>query len=246
MLALLSVTLPARAATVSGGSMIINLDRDALAAAIALDATPAPSMYLEEFFDAQAANSRTFSQILEDHIVPGVAEIAATNLSFAVNGSQVSNLTGRFGKPTTLDFDPAHFESSVSGVIGLAGVLRYRIDIDSTHNRILSGDYTLEYDANNVDAESGRSGWTLYNHVSFVAESFNLFNVVMDLANGSLILTGDLGLGEGYDHLSGSRGALVGDFRLETAVVPLPPALGLFASGLLTLGMRRFTKGGRG
>lgn len=234
-----AVSAPAAAATVSGGAMSVNFDRNALAAAIAIDETPAPAMYLEEFFDAPASRSRSYNQILEDHLVPGTAEIPATGLALAVNPGQVANLTGRRSKPTTLDFDPANFAASVSGAIGLAGVFRFRVDTGTDFNRILSGDYTLEYDAANIDAASGRSGWSLYNHVSFRAESFNLFNVVMGLDSDSFSLSGDLGLGEGYDHLNGSRGAIVGNFNLQTAVVPLPPAFLLFAAGLAGLGIGR-------
>ncbi|MDT4329047.1 VPLPA-CTERM sorting domain-containing protein [Methylomonas sp. MV1] len=239
---LAALSPPVSAATVSGGTMVVNLDRDALADAIAIDATAAPSMYLEEFFDAPAANSRTATQILEDHIVPGVAEIPAKNLTFSVNGTHVANLTGRHAKPTTIEFDPANFASTVTGVIGLSGVFRFRVDTGSEFNRILSGDYALEYDAANMDGASGRSAWSLYNHVSFRSQSYNLFNVVLDIHDGSLDLSGELGLGEGYDHLFGTRDAIVGNFSLHTSVVPVPASIWLFVSGLgglARIGMRR-------
>lgn len=242
ILLLAGLVFPVSAATVSGGRMIVNLDRDALADAIAIDATAAPSMYLEEFFDARAANSRTSTQILEDHIVPGVGEIPATNLTFSVNGIQVDNLTGRHAKPTTIEFDPANFASTVTGAIGLSGVFRFRVDTGSEFNRILSGDYALEYNAANIDVASGRSGWSLYNHVSFRSQSYNLFNVALDIHDGSLDLSGELGFGEGYDHLFGTRGAIVGNVNLHTSVVPLPAGVWLFASalgGLVGIGSRR-------
>lgn len=234
---------PAKAATLFGGALIVNLDRDALAAAVDIDETSARSMYLEEFFDAQASRSRTYSQILEDHLVPGVAEISATGLTFAVNGSAVTNFTNRRSKPTTINFDPASFEATVRGAIGLAGVFRFRVDTGSDFNRILSGDYTLEYDAANIDLASGRSAWSLYNHVSFRSQSYNLFNVVMGLDSGRFSLAGELGLGEGYDHLNGTRDAIVGNFNLQTAVVPLPPAIAIFAAALAGFGFSRNTRG---
>ncbi|WP_445372165.1 hypothetical protein ACH518_05470 [Methylomonas sp. HW2-6] len=243
MLLVTALLSPAEAATVSGGWLVVNLDRDALAAAVDIDETPARSMYLEEFFDAQASRSRSYSQILEDHLVPGVAEIPATGLTFAVNGSSVTNLTNRRSKPTTIDFDPADFEATVTGAIGLAGVFRFRVDTGSDFNRILSGDYTLEYAAANIDLASGRSAWSLYNHVSFRSQSYNLFNVVMGLDSGRFSLSGDLGLGEGYDHLNGTRDAIVGNFKLQTAVVPLPPAFALFAAGLAGFGFCRKPRG---
>lgn len=228
----IAVSHPVSAATVSGGSFVINLDREDLAAAVDLDATEAPSMYLEEFFDAEASKVRTYNQILEEHLVPGVVEIPATGLVYAVNGAQVINLQGRNSKTTTISFDPNNFAATVQGRVGLAGVMRYRLDIDSPFNRILSGDYSLEYNVANADANSGRSAWTLYNHVSFRSESFNLFNVVMGLDGGSLTLNGDLGVGAGFEHFQGTPGALVGTFSLQTAVVPVPASAALFAMGL--------------
>jgi hypothetical protein len=227
----------ATAATVSGGALIMNLDRDALAAAVSLDATDAPSIYLEEFFDAQAAAVRNNAQILEDHIVPDVGEIPATGLEFAVNGATVDVPVGRRTKPTTLTFDPGDFAGSVTGAIGLGGVSRFRIDTGSPSNRIVSGDYTLEFDAANIDADTGQSGWTLYNHYSFRSESFNLFNVAMGLDPNSFTLSGELGVGPGWEHFGGTVGAIVGDFSFQTTVVPVPAAVWLFVSGLAGFGL---------
>lgn len=239
LLAALAAFIPAvsPAATVSGGSLILNLDRDALAAAVALDATEAPSIYLEEFFDASAAAVRTGTQLLEDHLVPGVGEIPAAGLEFGVNGATVNNLTGRNNRPTTLQFDPDDLTGSVTGAVGFGGVTRFRVDIGSDRNRVLSGDYTLEYDPANIDANSGRSAWTLYNHVAFRAPGYFLFNVLTELNNGSLSLSGDLGLGSAFDHLGGTTNAIVGDFNFHTAVVPIPAAAWLLVSGLAGLGM---------
>ncbi len=239
MLAVLTLINPAAsfAATVFGGALTINLDRDALAAAIDLDATPAPAMYVEEFFNAEASAVRTYTQILEDHLVPGAGEISASGLTFSVNGTSVNNLLGRRSKATTLNFDPNDFQGSVIGQIGLAGVTRFRIDTGQEHNRILSGDYTLEYNAANIDTDSGRSGWSLYNHVSFRSQSYNLFNVAMMLDSVTLALTGNLALGDGYGHLNGNIGAVVGTFSFQTAVVPVPGVVWLFVSGLAWIGV---------
>ncbi|BBA36436.1 uncharacterized protein sS8_4506 [Methylocaldum marinum] len=238
-LAAASAFLPetAAAATVSGGKLTLNLDRDALAAAIALDATDAPSMYLEEFFDAEASAVRTASQLLEDHLVPGVVEIPATGLEFTVNGPTVNVPFGRRTKPTTMNFDPDDFGGSVNGAIGLSGVSRFRVDTGQEHNRIVSGEYTLEFNAANIDTDTGRSGWTLYNHYSYRSESFNLFNVEMLLDAGTLSLFGDLGLGPGFDHLNGTTHAIVGSFGFQTSVVPVPAAVWLLLSGFAGLGI---------
>lgn len=238
-LAVCSAFLPgtATAATVSGGAFIMNLDRNALAAAVSLDTTEAPSIYLEEFFDAQASAVRNNAQILEDHLVPGVGEIPATGLEFAVNGATVDVPVDRRTKPTTLTFDPDDFAGSVTGAIGLGGVSRFRIDTGDDHNRIVSGDYTLEFNAANIDPDTGQSGWTLYNHYSFRSESFNLFNVVMGLDANALTLSGELGIGPGWEHFGGTVGAIVGDFSFQTTVVPVPAAVWLFLSGITGFGL---------
>jgi hypothetical protein len=239
LLAALAAFMPAAAtaATISGGTLILNLDRDALAASIALDATAAPSIYLEEFFDAQAAATRTNTQLLEDHLVAGVDEIQATGLEFAVNGPTVSNPQGRNSQPTTLAFDPSDLEGSVTGAVGFGGAVRFRIDTGTQGNRILSGDYTLEYNAANIDLDTGRSGWTLYNHLYYRAESFYLFNVVTDLTTATLFLSGDLGLGSSFNHLGGTTNAIVGNFSFQGNLVPIPAAVWLFISGLTGLGL---------
>ncbi len=56
------VSTTTQAATIAGGALTINLDRDALIAGTILDNTPAPSIYVEEFWDASAA-SKTFGQL---------------------------------------------------------------------------------------------------------------------------------------------------------------------------------------
>lgn len=239
LLAALVAFIPATAtaAKVSGGTLILNLDRDALAASVALDTTAAPSIYLEEFFDAQAVAGRTNKQILEDHLVAGVDEIQATGLELAVNGPTVSNPPGRNSQPTTLTFDPGDLEGSVTGAVGFGGAARFRIDTGTQGNRILSGDYTLEYDSANIDPNTGRSGWTLYNHLYYRADAFYLFNVVTDLSTAALILSGDLGLGSSFNHLGGTTNAIVGNFSLQANLVPIPAAVWLFISGLAGLGL---------
>lgn len=248
LLAALAAFMPATAtaAKVSGGSLILNLDRDALAASIALDATAAPSIYLEEFFDAEAAATRTNKQLLEDHLVAGVDEIQATGLEFAVNGPTVSNPQGRNSQPTTLTFNPDDLAGSVTGAVGFGGAARFRIDTGTQGNRVLSGDYTLEYDAANIDPSTGRSGWTLYNHLYYRADAFYLFNVVTDLTTASLLLSGDLGLGSSFNHLGGSTNAIVGNFSFQTSLVPVPAAAWLFMSGLAGLGLLGRARGTTG
>lgn len=229
----------ATAATVSGGALTLNLDRDKLAAAFSFDATPAPSMYLEEFFDAQAAAVRTSTQLLNDDLVPGTGEIPATGLGFSVNGTTAVNPADpyRHNQATTLSFDPTDLTGTATGAVGLGGATRFRVDTGTASNRVMFGDYSLEYSAANADAATGRSGWTLYNNLYYKAEAYPLFHVVTDLTGGSLDLAGDLGLGAGFDHLSPTPGAVVGSFHFQTAVVPVPAAVWLLVSGLAGLGI---------
>ncbi len=235
----------ARAATVSGGSLILNIDRDALAAGITLDNTAAPSIYVEEFFDAASAASRTQTQLLNDNTPAdwsdyAANEIPATDLQFAVNGASIAaNPGGRQNRPTTFDFDPGNVFATASGGIGLGGAVRFRVDVDRPNNRILMGDMTLEYHPELEAATPGRSGWLLVNHIGFDADAFELFDVTTHVLGNSLTLTGNLGYGWGFDHLGATDARLsdmrIGNFSFQTTVVPVPAAVWLFAGGLAGL-----------
>ncbi|MCK9608612.1 MAG: VPLPA-CTERM sorting domain-containing protein [Methylomonas sp.] len=234
----------AQAATISGGSLVLNIDRDALAAGVTLDNTAAPSIYVEEFFDAAAAD-RTQTQLLNDNTPVdwsdyAANEISATGLQFAVNGFNIAvNPAGRQNKPTTLDFDPNDLFGTATGSIGLGGAIRFRVDVDRPNNRILMGDMTLEYHPELEAATPGRSGWLLVNHIGFDADAFELFDVTTNLIGQSLTLTGNLGYGWGLDHLGATDARLsdtrIGSFSFQTTVVPVPAAVWLFASGLAGL-----------
>ncbi|MGY6276441.1 VPLPA-CTERM sorting domain-containing protein [Methylomonas sp. MgM2] len=241
-----------KAATVAGGDFVMNIDRDALIANIHVDNYPdeptpdfsiccRPSLYVEEFWDASAL-SKNFAE-LRDENTPDLYdnipdEIPATNLQFAVNGATIApNPIGRQNRSTTLTFDPSDLTGSVAGRVGLAGVIRFRIDVDPPTNRVLAGDYTLEYHPEMEDQALGRSGWLLMNQIGFPIVGFTLFDVNTELTADNFALTGVLGLGEGFDHLQGVRDARVGTFSFETAVVPIPAAVWLFVSGLTSLGL---------
>ncbi|QPK65108.1 VPLPA-CTERM sorting domain-containing protein [Methylomonas sp. LL1] len=234
----------AQAATVSGGSLILNIDRDALAAGVTMDNTPAPSIYVEEFFGASAA-SKTQSQLLNDNTPAdwsdyAANEIPATGLQYAVNGLNIdANPAGRENRPTTFEFNPGDLLGSATGNIGLGGVIRFRVDVNRSNNRIVMGDMTLEYHPELEAATPGRSGWLLVNHIGFDADAFELFDVSTNLTGNNLTLTGNLGYGWGFDHLGAEDARLsetrIGNFSFQTTVVPLPAAVWLFASGLAGL-----------
>lgn len=228
----------ANAATLSGGSLTLNLDRVALAAGVALDNTPAPSIYVEEFWDASAA-SKTFGEVLNDNTPVDLTdftanEISAIGLQYDVNGANIAaNPAGRENRNTTFTFDPNDLFGTANGSIGLGGVIRFRVDtLNPSRNRVLLGDMTLDYDPTLEGQTPGRSGWVLINHIGFDAGAFNLFDVTTSLTGNSLTLSGKLGLGDGFDHLGGKRDSRVGSFTVQTSVVPAPAAAWLFLSAV--------------
>lgn len=234
----------AQAATVTGGSLILNPDRDALIAGTLLDNTPAPSIYVEEFWNATAA-SKTFAQIRDENTPADLTdyaanEISAIGLQYAVNGANIApNPVGRQNRATDFAFNPNDLFGTATGGIGLGGAIRFRVDVNRSNNRILLGDMTLEYHPELEGTSFGRSGWLLVNHIGFDADAFELFDVTTRLNADSLTLDGNLGFGWGFDHLGSAAARLadsrIGTFSLQTTVVPVPAAVWLFASGLAGL-----------
>jgi len=237
-IALLAISsFPSFASSVSGGAMTINFDGAALATAFIHETDPnRPAFYLEEYFDSNSYENLSNAQLLTTHFVAGTGEISGLGRELSVNGSTVN---GR-NKATDFSFNESDLTGTASGAIGLGGAFRYRLDVpfsiqggEEAGNRTIIGDFTLEYD---VSREiSGHSGWTLFNHVAWRADVFDLENVVIDQTGNTLMLSGDLAIGEGFAHLGGNVGAIVGDFSLQTSVVPVPAAVWLFTSGLAGL-----------
>jgi hypothetical protein len=248
------VSTHTQAATITGGALTLNLNRDALIAGAILDNYPdtptasfpiccRPSLYVEEFFDASAA-SKTFVQ-LRDYNTPNLYdlesdEISAVGLQYAVNGTSIpANPGGRQNRNTTFVFDPNDLFGTAAGSIGLGGVIRFRVDVSPPTNRVLLGDMTLEYDSALEGATPGRSGWLITNHIGFDAGAFELFDVSTNLTGNSLTLNGNLGFGDGFDHLGTTAARLndtrIGTFSFQTTVVPVPAAVWLFGSGLAGL-----------
>lgn len=251
-----SAAFPAtsQAATVTGGSLTVNLDRNVLIASTLLDNFPdtptesfpiccRPSIYVEEFWDASAA-SNTFLQ-LRDNNTPDLYdlvsdEIPATGLQYSVNDAVIPpNPGGREIRSTDFQFDPNNLFGTATGGIGLNGVIRFRVDVSPPTNRVLLGDMTLEYHPELEGTTQGRSGWLIVNHIGFDADAFELFDVTTQLTGASLILNGNLGFGWGFDHLGAGAARLndtrIGTFSFQTSVVPVPAAVWLFASSLAGL-----------
>ena len=224
--------------TISGGSLIMNLNATELAAAINIHYTNTePSMFLEDFFSAPQVNQMSFNDLLTTDQEP-TRQYPTQGLTYPVNTGSVSNVPSRSNQATTFSFNPNDITGSASGEIGLDGVGRYRVDTGTATNRILVGDFALQYVPGNEGLTPGQSGWTLINYISFKAEAFDLFNVSTVLNQGNLSLSGNIGLGPDLaSMLNGTEGAIVGNFSFQTAVVPVPAAAWLFLSGLLSLGM---------
>ena len=248
------------ASVINGGMLILNLDRDALIANVGHNGvnlqnypdSPTvdfpiccrPSIYLEEFYDASAA-SKTFVE-LRDGNTPDLYdavsdEISSVGLQFSVNPEVIAtNPAGRLNKPTSINFDPTDITGTATGKIGLAGVLRFRVDVDPPTNRVLFGDLDLEYNPLLEDTLTGRSGWVIMNNSGFRISGFDLFDVTSTLTDNNWLLTGALGLGQGFDHLGGITDSRVGTFNFQATVVPLPTSIWLFVSGLMGLSATHF------
>lgn len=258
----MAISSVVQASVIDGGMVTLNLDRDALIANVGHNGVNLqnypdaptidfpiccrPSIYLEEFYDASAA-SKTFVE-LRDGNTPDLYdavsdEISSVGLQFSVNPEVIAtNPAGRFNKSTNINFDPIDITGTVTGKIGLAGVLRFRVDVDPPTNRVLFGDLDLEYNPLLEDTLTGRSGWVIMNNSGFRISGFDLFDVTSTLTDNNWLLTGALGLGQGFDHLGGITDSRVGTFSFQTTVVPLPTSIWLFLSGLIALSTTRIRR----
>lgn len=235
-----NLTTSAFASSVAGGEMVFNLNNTAFASAFSHDDSNRPSIYLEEYFNAAQAASRSPEELLTDHIVPGAGEVSATGLQLVVN----SPVTSGFNIASDFTFDSNDLVGSATGNIGLGGAMRFRLDVpfninpvtgEEEGNRTMTGYYSLEYDASRINGVAGHSGWAIFNHHTFRAEIFDLDNVVSQITANSLELSGDIALGSGFNHLGGQQGTIIGDFDFQTSVVPVPAAVWFFISGLTGL-----------
>jgi len=244
---LLAINSPSvLASSVSGGGMTLNIDSELLAAAFHWNNDPTrPSAWLEEYFDSAQAASRTSDHLLTDHIIPGVDAISGIGREFTVNESSAIGLNGRNNDVgNNFTFDANDLTGTATGVIGLGGAMRFRLNNpfflnpetgEEEGNRAAIGYLSLEYDANRMDVAAGHSGWTIFNYNSYRADVLDLDNVLTTISGNSLTLSGDLSLAQGFVHMGGEFGSIVGDFSFQTTVVPVPAAVWLFASGLVGL-----------
>ncbi|MFZ4767526.1 MAG: hypothetical protein ACOYMN_21450, partial [Roseimicrobium sp.] len=216
--ALLAFPFSATASSVTGGEMIVDFDAAALAALNHGTDPNIPAMVLEEFFGSVEDSSRTRTQLFSEHIVPGYTQIPATNLRFEINGPSVVNLTQRYSQPTAMQFHPDNVTGTVTGKIGLRGVLRWIGDFEGV---FMMGDFEFKHDPTRINAGTGRTGWVFFNRFdNFQIIAFETKNVTTVVRAGLLTMTGTVMISEqmGNALLPGNVGTPVGTFTLRANI----------------------------
>jgi hypothetical protein len=230
-LAAVGVLSSANAETLASGSATIDYDQTAWES-LASGYGPTPVLTLSAFFDQTQADARTGSQLLSD-------PAPATNYTgevYAMYGSSMANLSGRYGQPTTFTFTPGQL-TLASGVIGLGGVTRFAV-YGGAFGNLLFGDFTLQYDVSRQLV--GGSGWYLKGNIPPAAAAFDLLNVNISESPGSFTISGDLGVSyEVANFLFGTPADTlkdVGNFTFTgITAVPEPTTVALVAGGLALL-----------
>lgn len=225
------------AASVTGGTFAMNLDRDALAQMVLNPSGTPPTLYLEEFWNAPASGSLTATQINTAGVadlVPGTGEIPATGLIYGVTGSSVVNPAGRAIQATNFTYDPSDVTGTASGQIGLGGVMRF---LGNFPGIFVTGDFALKFDATRVGNTADGSGWHLLNNYGFPIPVFELTDVTASSDPFSLALSGNLKWSPEVTSAffaPSDLGTTVGTFAFASPV-PVPAAAWLFGSGLIGL-----------
>ncbi|HUK82937.1 MAG TPA: PEP-CTERM sorting domain-containing protein [Verrucomicrobiae bacterium] len=222
------VVSSASADTLASGSATIDYDQAAWES-LASGYGPTPVLTLSAFFDQTQADARTGSQLLSD-------PAPATNYTgevYAMYGSSVANLSGRYGQPTTFAFTPGQLTLH-TGVIGLGGVTRFDV-YGGAFGSLLFGDFTLQYDS--ARQLVGGSGWYLKGNIAPAAAAFDLLNVNIIESPGSFTISGDLGVSYEVANFLFSTPADtladVGNFTFTgIAAIPEPSAVALVTGGL--------------
>lgn len=213
----------ASAALLSSGSATIDYNKtawDGLASAFG----PGPILTLDEYWDQAAANARTGPQVLTDEVQ---AIPSYTGQIYAMNGTSVSNLSGRNTQATNFDFTLGTPQTH-TGAIGLGGVAQFEV-IGGTH--LVYGDFTLQYSATRIGL--GGSGWYLKGNITPAGAAFDLLNVSVVETPTTLSISGDLGVTyEVANFLYGTpsdAGVDVGNFSFTGTIAPVPePACACF------------------
>lgn len=239
------ITTSSSAAVLSTGGATIDFDAAAWAGLSGGANVPGFEFVVpDEFFNQSAANARTSAQILGDEII---ASPSFTGLTFGLNDSTVSNLSGRTAQATTFSFDPSGSLTTHSGVIGLGGVTRWAIN-PLIGGKLVAGDFTLFYDPSRLAAPFNGTGWALANNVAPAGVAFDIKNVVATISPGSISIVGDLNISYEVANLLFStpadQGKDVGNINFTATYVPEPGSslLILGAVGLLARRKRSATR----
>ena len=229
----------AKAATVVSGELSLNYDQTALATNLGL-------VGINEFNQA-TSNSSTRSYIVSTSN-SGDTTGSWTNLPFDVNGSSLSNPTGRTLQATNLSYNPANFASTITGQIGLGGVSRFDVSPFVGGGIFVLGDYSLQYNASRAGVNLGGgetgSGWYLQNHFDFNVNAFDLANLTTSsVTSDGINLAGDLVASSSSALLLfGASAGNYGSFSFTAQAVPEPSrALLLMLGGMMIAGRRKRT-----
>ena len=228
----------ASAALLASGSATINYNKTAWDN-LASGQGSTPVLTLDRYFDQASANSLTGSQILSAAADPLVSY---TGQVYAMNGTSVSNLAGRFTKATDFNFTLGNPQAE-TGAIGLGGVARFGV-YGGAYGELEFGDFTLQYSASRLLA--GGSGWYLKNNIAPAGAAFDLINPNVVETGTTLSISGDLGISYEVANFlfvtPSDQGADVGTFSF-TGIVAVPePAtacVGLVAVAASLLRNRR-------
>ncbi len=169
--------------TLASGSATIQFDKaawDSLASAVG----PAPVLTLTGFFDQAAVNALIGEQLGTNEPV----SVSYRDQVYRMNGTTVSNRTGRTSQPTTFAYSSSNVTSHI-GSIGLGGIARFSV-LGGLGGTLLFGDYTLQFDASR--GALGGSGWYLKGNIPPEAAAFDLLNVQIVEDGSALTLSGDL------------------------------------------------------
>ena len=169
------------------GSATINYDQTAWNALASGLKAGQPVLTLSAFFDQAGAAALNSDQVLTNR----QTSPSYTNEIYALNGSTVTNLSGRTTQPTTFSFTPGNL-AGATGSIGLGGVARFAVSPAAGGGALLFGDYTLQYDASRI--ASGGSGWYLQGNIPPAGAVFDLLDALVGLTNDILSITGELGV----------------------------------------------------
>lgn len=227
----------------ASGSFTMNLDRAAL--------QPYYGYFLSSFWDGAVSDISNpahtagyFSSLI------GATEISAVNRVFeltAIGIDPPNQPSLRFVKATSANFaiDSDTLVGVTGSQIGMTGVQGfYAPNWPPSGGGVVNGDFSIAYDASRQGTE--QTGWHLANNIYFSMAIYDLSNLSLSFTDAdNWQLQGDLLMSpENGGMLRGASLNDVGDFCLgvgsyagcgQVSAVPVPAAIWLFASGLLSL-----------